>query len=628
MAEGSHPGRRTVKPRIDPDFIYDQGSIQFLHRRESRSDQHSQDSASSKVDSGKECSDNVFWSDIRFPLLDNSDNSIRKVIHHLPISGDNFHSSGSSFSLVPSPANRREEELSVLVDEVNKCSERRNSSTRYNYLDTYYLSVSPGENTNSSDMGLSDNEGNILSNANGAKESNIQGGNQGSGILPRVKDITRDDSEELGGGSGMNSLLDRITALETLIHSQNAAIGQQLHLIGRQNRRLATLENAIIASSNESENESISNSSHKSKKSSKESLHKKSSHEKKSGREKKSSHKSNSSHKPNSSQKSKPSQKPVSSQKSKSSRVEEERARSLKVLRGQLSGNSSTSSESSSDETDEDLNAKGIKKRMSKKQKDLCDRRMAANLRKIGSTFPEDDFDTSESSGKESGDTGSSCRHRKKVKSGAKIKQRPVVRTELWPHTLAIEEDGVEVDSETIGLVMFNEYFAHIASTCKSRTESRGRAALLRAISRVTGSLQWADARTFHNVIMVKIEQGRLEWDDDFLSHADSFIERKLRSAKKVKQVSSGTGSARSGAYGRGYNNSRNQNQRFGNRGKPLYGAICWQWNSGTCSFGDNCKRWHCCKTCAEAGRLGENHKASSHDSNSSRSSSRPSQPV
>ena len=71
---------------------------------------------------------------------------------------------------------------------------------------------------------------------------------------------------------------------------------------------------------------------------------------------------------------------------------------------------------------------------------------MAANLRKIGSTFPEDDFDTSESSGKESCDTGSSCRHRKKVKSGAKIKQRPVVRTELWPHTLAIEEDGVEVD--------------------------------------------------------------------------------------------------------------------------------------------------------------------------------------
>ena len=84
-----------MKPRIDPDFIYDQGSIQFLHRRESRSDQHSQDSASSKVDSGKECSDNVFWSDIRFPLLDNSDNSIRKVIHHLPISGENFHSSGS-----------------------------------------------------------------------------------------------------------------------------------------------------------------------------------------------------------------------------------------------------------------------------------------------------------------------------------------------------------------------------------------------------------------------------------------------------------------------------------------------------------------------------------------------------
>ena len=35
---------------------------------------------------------------------------------------------------------------------------------------------------------------------------------------------------------------------------------------------------------------------------------------------------------------------------------------------------------------------------------------------------------------------------------GAKIRKRPVIKTELWPHIIANEDDGDEVTSEDIGM--------------------------------------------------------------------------------------------------------------------------------------------------------------------------------
>ena len=217
----------------------------------------------------------------------------------------------------------------------------------------------------------------------------------------------------------------------------------------------------------------------------------------------------------------------------------------------------------------------------------------------------------------------SKCRHRRKVKSGASIKKRPVMRTELWPHTVANEEDGEEVSSDNISLAKFFSCFTCIMLDC-GRADSQGRTALLHGVSLVLESLFWAEARTFHNLVMVKIEQGRLNWADNFTDLAEAFIDKKVRQSIRAKgSASLGTASRANfynksnGNYNKNYNRSYGYNNKFTGRNRSLYSSVCKQWNFGTCSFGDKCNRWHVCWTCAEAGKVGEGHKASSHDKSS-----------
>ena len=87
----------------------------------------------------------------------------------------------------------------------------------------------------------------------------------------------------------------------------------------------------------------------------------------------------------------------------------------------------------------------------------------------------------SSSTGTDSSEGVKKYRSRRKVKSGAKVKKRPVIKTELWPHTIANEDDGEEVTSETIGLAKFLSCFTYIMVSCE-KAESKGRAALLHAI--------------------------------------------------------------------------------------------------------------------------------------------------
>ena len=257
---------------------------------------------------------------------------------------------------------------------------------------------------------------------------------------------------------------------------------------------------------------------------------------------------------------------------------------------------------------------KKIRKGLSKKQKKSIERKVQETLNKVGANFPREESESS-SSGEDSGAVGGTRSHRKKkVKSGAKIQIRPVIRTELWPHTVANEEDGEQATSENITLAKFMASYTFITATC-GRAESSGRSVLLHAVCLVLESMQWPDARTFHNLMMIKIEQGRLDWDDDFAALAEDFIDKKVRLAFRSKYARS----SNSSAGGRGFSSGKSfksSNQKNGfNRNRPLYGAICFQWNSGTCSYGEECKRWHVCKTCADSGKLGEKHKASSHDS-------------
>ena len=221
---------------------------------------------------------------------------------------------------------------------------------------------------------------------------------------------------------------------------------------------------------------------------------------------------------------------------SKQERVEEEKSRQLKILQEKLKNKGKESKESGAESengtgddgsSDSEVDLKTMKKKMSKKQKSKCQQRVSSVLKHAGAVFPGDDFETSSSSGTGS-DSSSGRKHwrRRKFKSGAAIKRRPVVRTELWPHTIANEEDGDEVTSENISLAKFFSCFTYIMLE-SNKSEARGRTALLHAVSLVLEALFWTKARTFHNVTMLKLEQGRLDWSSDFTLHAEVYVDKK-----------------------------------------------------------------------------------------------------
>ena len=150
--------------------------------------------------------------------------------------------------------------------------------------------------------------------------------------------------------------------------------------------------------------------------------------------------------------------------------------------------------------------------------------------------------------------------------------------------------------------------------------EAEGRVDLLHSTSLVLEVLPWADARVFHNMVMLKIEQGRISWMTDFNILSEQFLDKKVRQSLRSKAATSSGLTQRSNfngkSVGKGFNNFNGRN--FNNRNKSLYSVICKQWNSSLCTYGDRCKKWHVCWTCAEAGRPGELHKASSHEASGS----------
>ena len=283
-----------------------------------------------------------------------------------------------------------------------------------------------------------------------------------------------------------------------------------------------------------------------------------------------------------------------------------------------------------SDSSESDLDLKAIRKKMSKKQKSKCKQRVSEVLKHAGATFPDDDFESTSSTGTGSDSNNSrKGKCRRKVKSGAIIKKRPVVRTELWPHTVVNEEEGEEVTSENINLAKFFSGFTLIMLEC-GKLEARGRTALLHAVSLVLEALFWSDARTFHNIVMVKLEQGRLGWNSDFKELAENYIDKKVRQSLRARSSASNSTFNRYSSYGKNngnYNYSKNSsksygsaNKKYAGRNKSLYSSVCKQWNFGSCTYGDKCNRWHVCWSCAEAGNVGEKHRASSHDTSGSKS--------
>ena len=171
-----------------------------------------------------------------------------------------------------------------------------------------------------------------------------------------------------------------------------------------------------------------------------------------------------------------------------------------------------------------------------------------------------------------------------------------------------------------IGLATFLSCFTCIMVKC-GKVESAGRALLLHAVCKVFECLTWAEARTFHNLIMIKLEQERIDWNSDFSKLANQYLDNKVRLSMKARGSSLGNSSSyrqnSNRCLGKGVgssfsNSSSNKYNSNSSRSKSLYPIICRQWNFSTCSYGDKCKKFHVCWSCAEEGKLGEKHDSSS----------------
>ena len=83
MATGSRSSSRQVKPRRDPNFVYDEESFSFMVNRGSGGVQQlatdSQSSVSSEF-SGKDIAESVNWSNIEFTLLNDTVNNNHQIL--------------------------------------------------------------------------------------------------------------------------------------------------------------------------------------------------------------------------------------------------------------------------------------------------------------------------------------------------------------------------------------------------------------------------------------------------------------------------------------------------------------------------------------------------------------------
>ena len=589
MAEGPRKSSRLVKTRREAGFIYD-GSVDFLQQQHSITSVSEEDSVfeGEDITNGKETpdsNDSVDWSDIySVPLSNICNNNIGLVFDDSPLSPE----LGGSQSQLGRQNNQLIGEKGFVVDIQSDDSSavgRLNSSTRQDFLDSKepFLSVSSAVYTDTSELNsdmevlCACNSGRLCKDCHCGLGSASAGPSGADAMAVKAMWAAIDK---------MENLTKEVNGLKLQMHEQNEVIKELKANSSRDSSSSEALSAKGKTKLGKSKAERTRDSSRSEALSAK-------------GKTKLG--------------------------KSKAERTKDEKERSLRLLKERLRDKDKESSESGADseESDDNLSLKGLKKKMSKNKKRKCKKREAEILRKVGAMFPDKDFAATSSSGTDSDSVRYGCRHKKKVKSGASMSKRPVVRTEIWPHTIANEEDGEDVACDTISLAKFFSCYTYIMLECR-KTEAQGRTSLLHAISLVLEALFWTEARTFHNLTMVKIEQGKLEWSDDFVALAESFIDKKVRSNMKSKSTAGYGATGKTSWYGKGNTGfikkggyGYSSNNKFSGRSKPVYSSVCKQWNFNTCTYGERCNRWHVCWTCAEAGKVGQTHKAVSHETTS-----------
>ena len=589
MAEGHRRSTRNIKVKESEDYEYGEECLSEILRNSGKSssiwqprnssDEVTLDQEENLSDAIKKCT----WSVLNYlPTYVDPLNLAQEHLEY-PVSDSESQAGNRS---------QCEDQNDLPAENVNKSSpavgavgggcdpgRRLISSTNYNFVDLPGNYFSADSSSVFTEMPTTDSEGERTGNSldNGVR---VEGGEHSRGAEKNDVDV----------GAAVFLLLEEMTKIRKKVDSLGKSVNSQ-------NNRLESIEQFL-----ESGNESVSEAG---------------SARRKGGKSKSSSRKSDFMQQAQ--------MLLGKNDMSKKSKEKSDKERSLRVSIDALKSRQETEDSDSEEESSEDDFAIGdMKKKMTKKQKKESKQKLAARIKQVGISFPDEES-SNQSSGTES-DTGRRRSRKKKAKSGEKVKKRPVVRTELWPHTVANEEDGEEVSSDTISLAKFLSCFTYIMASCEDSIESAGRMWLLHAVSSVLEFWPWAETRSFHNLVMVKLEQGRIGWDCDFTELANQFMEKKVRQG--VRSRGSQAGGSNQKRFYRGYRRGYNGSQGGGNSSnvgngssssyRSQYNSACRQWNNGTCTFGMRCKMSHCCSTCAENGRYGD-HKAVNHGSESGR---------
>ena len=568
---------REVKLKKDENFIYDNAVLDALSGRKTWQPSNvNQGATNSSVSSEiNNINDSCpcgnpgnckGWSDIELPLVSNLEPTIESAIEKDIILS--VISGAVSLSQIPEQSEHPVSSASQSVNvNIGSDKKRVNSSTSAAFLDNLDAEGNPFLSVESS-SGMSGDESRPVSNFNnvnmlneGEECATPTEGQLASAVMATLKKV--------------DSLAEQVQSCKNIMIKQSNLINIQNERINAQNVRLERIEgNSTCGTESESD---------KAKKT-----------------------------------------KGNSVNKSKLNRVEFESDRQLQVMLANLEylklDKNKKSGASNAVDSDEEYDLTELKKLMPKKDRDRVSQTLQNRLQQAGSVFPEEsetdrngESDDSSDNGKirrrkskvragetDSSDDNAGRARRRTVRSGRKVKRRPVVRTELWPHTIAIEDDGEEVTSDDISLSKFLSCFTYIMTTCEN-AEATGRMFFLQAICTVLECLPWSEARSFHNIVMVKLEQGRVDWGTDFAAMASHFLDKKVRLSLRPKAAGPSQGyRSRFRGAGKGYSG----------RSRPV--QVCRQWNEGTCSFGDNCRFKHVCRACANAGNSGERHKASS----------------
>ena len=132
MAEGpSRISSRQVKPRRDPNFVYEEDALKFLNKKGSKEKiQHHLDTDSNSLSTasenpGKDNTASVYWSDIDLPLINNSEENVSQKLIDENIEYLAY--------LQQVQDNQRKEEEYQLCFVNNESDSRKASSTRFDF---------------------------------------------------------------------------------------------------------------------------------------------------------------------------------------------------------------------------------------------------------------------------------------------------------------------------------------------------------------------------------------------------------------------------------------------------------------------------------------------------------------